>query len=207
MLLTEPSLPLLIRIGRQCRQSVRRREDVMVILVTDNMSVTQHDIARRIIGDVRIMGHEDDGSARGVEFLEKDENLERRTCVEVSGCLVSKNHGRIVNQCAGNGHTLHLSAGHLVRLMIESLAEAHSLQRLNGTLLALLGTNRSVIHQRQLHILHTRGLRQKVIVLEDEAYLTVAQYGTLRLRHRSDTDTVKIILAREGWTCPNPTFP
>ena len=45
MLLTEPSLPLLIRIGRQCRQSVRRREDVMVILVTDDMSVTQHDIS------------------------------------------------------------------------------------------------------------------------------------------------------------------
>ena len=81
MLLTEPLLPLLIRIGRQCRQSVRRREDVVVILVTDDMAVTQHDIARRIIGDVRIMGHEDDGSARGVEFLEKDENLERRTCV------------------------------------------------------------------------------------------------------------------------------
>ena len=195
MLLTEPSLPLLIRIGRQCRQSVRRREDVVVILVTDDMSVTQHDIARRIVGDVRIMGHEDDGSARGVEFLEEDENLERRTCVEVSGCLVSKNDGRIVNQSTGNGYTLHLSAGHLVRLMIESLAEAHSLQRLNGTLLALLGTNRSVIHQWQLNILHTRGLLQKVIVLEDEAYLTVAQYGTLRLRHRPDADTVKIIFA------------
>ena len=45
MLLTEPLLPLLIRIGRQCRQSVRRREDVMIILVANDMSVTQHDIA------------------------------------------------------------------------------------------------------------------------------------------------------------------
>ncbi len=103
------------------------------------MTVAQLDVAARIVGDIGVVGHEDDGSALGVELLEEDENLETGSCVEVTRCLIGENHGRVVDQGAGYGHTLHLSTRHLVALVIESLAQSYSLQGFDGTLLALLG--------------------------------------------------------------------
>ena len=62
-----------------------------------------------------------------VKFLKQDKYLKRGTGVEISGGFVGKDNGRIVHQCAGDGNTLHLSAGHLVRLMFETVAQSHRL--------------------------------------------------------------------------------
>ena len=112
--------------------------------------------------------------------------------------LIGENHGRVVHQSSGDGHTLHLSTRHLVALVIESLAQAHSLQGFDGTLLALLGCNRRVVHQWQLYILHTGSLRQKVVVLEDETNLAVAENGTVVAAHLSYAHTIQIVFAT-GW--------
>lgn len=160
------------------------------------MSVAQHDVARGVVGYVGVVRHEDDGSACSVQLLEENENLERGACVEVSRCLVGKNHGRVVHQRACYRHTLHLSARHLVRLMVETLAQSHSLQRFHGTLLALLSSDSGVVHQRQRHVLHACRLRQQIVVLEDEANLAVAKHGALRLRHLAHRHSVEIVFAR-----------
>ena len=68
-----------------------------------------------------------------MKFLEQDKYLERCTCVKVSGCFVGKDYRRIVDQCTGDGYTLHLSAGHLVGFMFQPVAQPHSLQRFDGT--------------------------------------------------------------------------
>ena len=133
-----------------------------------------------------------------MQLLEEHEHLERRTGVEVTGSLVGQQHGGIVDQRTGDGHTLHLSARHLVRLMFQTVAQAHGLQSLDGSLAALLGVIFRIVHQRQFDVLHSGGLRQQVIVLEDEAYLLIPEVGALRLRHRTDGNAVEEILAR-GW--------
>ena len=110
------------------------------------MTVSQLDVAARIVGDVWVVGHEDDGSSLGIELLEEYENLETGSGIEVTRSLIGENHGRVVHQSSGDGHTLHLSTRHLVALVIEALAQAHSLQGFDGTLLALLGCYGRVVH-------------------------------------------------------------
>ena len=60
------------------------------------------------------MGHEDDGVALLIELLKEYEHLKRRAGIEVTRCLVSQQHGGIVDQGTGDGHALHLSTRHLV---------------------------------------------------------------------------------------------
>ena len=127
------------------------------------------------------MGHEDDGVALTVQLLEQHQHLERCACVQVTCGLVSQQHGRVVDQRTGNGYTLHLSTRHLVRLVVQTVAQSYSLQRLYGTLVALFSRYCRVVHQWQFHILYRCGLRQQVIVLEHEADFPVSQVGTLRL--------------------------
>ena len=42
--------------------------------------------------------------------MEKDEYLERCSCIKVSCCLVCKDYSRIVYKCPGYGYSLHLSS-------------------------------------------------------------------------------------------------
>ena len=133
-----------------------------------------------------------------MQLLEEYKNLERCTCIEITGCLIRQNHRRVIHQCTSYGYALHLSTRHLVRLMIQSFAQSYCLQCLYCTLFALLGANFSVVHQRQLNVFNACSLRQKVVVLEYESNLTVAQYGALRLRHLPDRYSIKVVFARTG---------
>ena len=114
---------------------------MVVVCITDDMTISQFDVAARIVGDVWVMSHEDDSSSLGIELLEEYENLETGSGIKITRSLIGENHGRVVHQGSGDGHTLHLSTRHLVALVIESLAQPHSLQSFDGTLLALLGGN------------------------------------------------------------------
>ncbi len=59
--------------------------------------------------------------------------------------------------------------------------------------------DRRVVHQRQFYILHARGLRQEVVVLEDETNLAVAQDGTLSIAaHLAHAHTIQIVFALDG---------
>ena len=139
------------------------------------------------------MGYEDDGSALGIELLEENQNLKAGSRIQVTRCLVGKNHGRIVHQCSGDGYTLHLSTRHLVALMIESLAQSYSLQSFDGTLLAFFCADGRIVHQWQLYILYARGLRQEIVVLEDEANLAVAQDSSVVAAHLAHAHAIQVI--------------
>ena len=130
-----------------------------------------------------------------MQFLEEHQHLERRTRVEVSRGLVSQEDGRTVHQCAGNGYTLHLSARHLVALVIQTVAQSYGLQCLDSSLTAFPRRVLAVVHQGQFHVLHGRRLGQQVVVLEHEANLLVAQPGPLVLRHLPHGNAVQEILS------------
>jgi len=63
--------------------------------------------------------------------------------------------------------------------MVQPFAQAYSLQCSDGTIETLLCAYVGIVHQWQLNVLDACRLWQKVVVLEDEAYLAVAENGTL----------------------------
>ena len=141
------------------------------------------------------MGHEDDGAPLGVELLEEHEYLEAGARVEVARGFVGEDYGGVVDQGAGYGYALHLSARHLVAVVVEPLAQSYGLEGDDGTLLALVGTHGGVVHERQLDILHAGGLGEQVVVLEDEPYLAVAQNGAVVAAHGAHAHTVEVVFA------------
>ena len=133
-----------------------------------------------------------------IQFLKQHQHLERGARVEVTGRLVGQQHGRVVYQGSGNSYALHLTTRHLVALVFQTVAQSNGLEGADGSLAALAGIELVVVHQRQLHVLDGRSLRQQVVVLEHEAYLLVAQVGTLCLRHRAHGNAVQDILSAGG---------
>ena len=106
--------------------------------------------------------------------------------------------GLVVDQGAGDGHALHLSAGHLVGLVLQAVAQADGHEGVDGAAAAFGGADRGVVHQGQLDVLHRRGFRQQVVVLEDEADFAVAQHGALGLRHGAHAGAVQQVFAAGG---------
>ena len=129
-----------------------------------------------------------------MQLLEEHEYLKRSACVKIAGGLIGEYHGRVVDQCPRYGHALHLSSRHLIGLMIQSAAQSHGLQCRHGPVETLLRANLRVVHERQFHVLHARGLGQEVVVLEYETNLPVAKHGPLRLRHGAHGDAVEQVL-------------
>ena len=100
-------------------------------------------------------------------------HLHARLAVERAGRLIGEQNVRVVDKRSRDGDALHLAAGHLVRLFVELVAEAHALKRLDGAL-AALALAHARERERQLHVAQYRLVRNEVIALEDEADGVVA---------------------------------
>src|SRR6185437_8557995 len=98
--------------GKCARRSGRAEpgREHFALLVGRDESVAQHDDAPRVGRDVRLVRHHDDGLAGAGQALEHAHDLFRRLRVEVAGRLVGEEHGRIVDERAGNGDALALTA-------------------------------------------------------------------------------------------------
>ena len=171
---------------------------MVVEAVLLDLSVAEEDVAGAVLRDFGVVGHEDDGVALVIEFLEEDEHLERGAGVEITRSLVGQDDGGVVDEGARNGHALHLTAGHLVGLVVETFAEADSPEGAYGTFAAFGRLDLGIVHEGQLDILDGCGLGQEVIVLEDEANLAVAELGTLVLAHLAYGHTVEEVFAGRG---------
>ena len=67
------------------------------------MPVAQRDVAAAVLGDLRVVGHEYDGTSLGMQFLEKNQYLERGTGIEISGRFIGEDDGGVVYQRPGDG--------------------------------------------------------------------------------------------------------
>ena len=81
-----------------------------------------------------------------MQLLEEHQNLERGARVQIAGGFVCQYYGRVVHQCASNGHALHLSAGHLIGLMLQTVAQAYGFERFDGPAAAFGGRYGRVVH-------------------------------------------------------------
>ncbi len=85
--------------------------------------------------------------------------------IESAGGLICKDNIRVVDQGAGNGHTLHLSSGQLIGPFVQLIAQADIIENLCGAVPSLFPGHPGQ-RQCQFHILQNRLMRDQIIVLE-----------------------------------------
>ena len=105
-------------------------------------------------------------------FLQNFHNLHAGRRIQGTGGLIRQQNIRVIDQCTGNGHPLHLPAGHLVGLFMQLIAQPHLLQNIPGTAAALLAGNPGQ-RQGQLHISQHGLMGNQVIALEYKTHRVV----------------------------------
>src|SRR6185295_16110320 len=154
-------------------------------LVRDDRAVVEDHAALRMTGDFRIVRHDDDRLARGVELLEEPHHVRAGATVQISGRLVREDERRPVHERAGDRDALPLAARELVRTMVHPVGEADVVERLDGPLAALRGRN-AAVHERQLDVPKRGRAREQIERLEDEADLAIPHARELRVVHPGD---------------------
>ena len=133
-----------------------------------NVAVFDTDDSLGGVGYGLLVGNNDGGDPLGVELSENIHDLHGGLAIERTGRLVSKQYLRLRNDGAGDGYTLLLSTGHLVRQVVRPVFQSHALKLLHGKHVALLAGDTLVV-KRQGDILERVLEVQEVETLEDEA--------------------------------------
>ncbi len=101
-------------------------------------------------------------------LLDKIHNLNTGCAVKRAGRLVAEQDLRIIRQCAGDGHALHLPAGELVRLFVKMLLQPHLLQRLERLSVLFLARYPGESHA-ELHVCDNAQMSDQIIALKHKA--------------------------------------
>ena len=91
------------------------------------------DSCRILISQFRVMGNHDNQSVLG-HFFQQIHYL--NTCLTIQGTcrFIRQKDIRVIHQGTGQRYTLHLTTGHLIRLLMDLIPQTYFFQRLNGTL-------------------------------------------------------------------------
>ena len=114
--------------------------------------------------------------------------------IEIAGRLVGKQDLRHIDEGAGNGHALLLTAGQFVGVMVGSISQAQQIEHGHGSLPAFPGAEAG-IDQRQLDVLQGAVALQKVEALEDEAEPAIAELSEPFARQTGNILTVELVSA------------
>ena len=172
------------------------RLDVPVTDVVGNVPVAQHDIPAAELRDLRVVRDEYDRAPLGVQTLEQRQNLERGPRIEVAGRFVGQNHHRIVNERPRDRHALLLSAGHLVRAVVDAVRQSYLFQGFGRPFAPLAGRYVRIVEQREFDVLERRGFGQQIVRLEHESDFAVAERRAVVAPHLADRDAVEPVFAR-----------
>ena len=71
------------------------------------------------------------------DLFEQFHNLDTCFAVQSAGRFVRQEDIRVIDKGTGDSHTLHLTAGHLVRLLVELVAQTHLFEGFLSTFSAL----------------------------------------------------------------------
>ena len=154
----------------------RRIADAGGLDIGGDDAVADVDDAMGELGDVGFVGDDDDGVAAMVELVEERHDLVAGLGVEVAGGLVGEDDRGAIDERAGDGDALALSAGELVGLVAHAAVEVDGVQRGGGAFDAFGGRG-AVVDQRELDVVQRRGAGEQVEGLKDEADLAVADAG------------------------------
>src|SRR5687768_11410165 len=119
--------------------SMRRagRDGLAAAHVARDDAVAQRDHTVRVLGDVVLVRHDDDGLTVVMQFLEDAHDVLARGRVEVARGLVGEDDRGLVDERARDRDALPLSARQLGRGVRHAIAQTHLLQRLRRALAPL----------------------------------------------------------------------
>ena len=106
-------------------------------------------------------------------FLEKLHDLYARCRIKRARRLVGKQNIGIVDECSRNRNSLHLSARHLARTLLELIAKSYLGERFFRSCAALCLRDARQ-RERELDVREHRLVRNEVVALEDEADRVIA---------------------------------
>jgi len=158
-------------------------------------AVAQRNHARTAFGDVRIMGHDQDGRTEPpVQVANQLQDVGARMRIEIAGRLVREKHGGIHRESAGDGAALAFTAGQFVRQVVEAVREANRVQQLARAIVDLL-LRPAAQMQRNGNILDRSEGRKEIEKLKNEADLIAAQTSELVVREAAEPRAVHFNLA------------
>ena len=162
--------------GRLLRFAPLRQQAVGVVIlvgaiigirVPDDQAVQQaHDSRGIAVRQVRIVGDHNDQPGTA-DLLQDLHDLHAGLRVQGAGGFVRQHDVRVVHQGAGDGHPLHLAAGHLGGLFHELVPQPYLLQGSDGPL-PPLRLSHAGEGQGQLHVSQHRLVGDELIGLENK---------------------------------------
>jgi hypothetical protein len=126
--------------------------------------------------DAFVMSDHDDATAFGMKVAQEAEDDALVFRVEVAGGLVSEDYFRVVDERAGDGHTLLFSAGKLRRQMCGAISHPDVAKCFHG--LVFIGHAVEVLSEH--HVFQRREMGDQMEVLEDKADGFAAETGEIR---------------------------
>ena len=121
-----------------------------------------------LLGQLRIVGDHNHQPLLG-NFFQNLHNLLAGFRIQGAGGFIRQNNLRVVHQGSGDGHPLHLSAGHLPGALPQLVSQTHLLQGLLGPAAPLL-PGYTGQGQSQLHVLQHALVGNQVVALEHKAH-------------------------------------
>ena len=119
--------------------------------IRDDFAVQKLDGAGGVtLGKLGIVGNHDDQPIPS-DFLQKIHDLHAGFRIQRAGGFVCQEDFRVVDQGTGDGHPLHLAAGHLIGLFVHLIGQPHLFKGGNGSA-APLASGDAGKGQRQLHV-------------------------------------------------------
>ena len=147
------------------------------------------------VGYAALVGDYYDGHAfLAVELSEELHHLFGGLGVEGSCGLVGEDYFGIGDECAGDGYSLLLAAGHFVGVVGGPVGEAEAVEVLHGHLVAFLAAD-SLVEEGEFDVLDSGFEAYQVERLEDEADHGVAVGGGLLFAQAFDETAVDVVLA------------
>ena len=141
--------------------------------IADDMAVPQlHDAGGVLFGQFRVVRDHDNQAVIG-DFLEQFHDLHRRGSIQGAGRFVRQQDIRVIDQGPGNGNSLHLAAGHLVRFLVHLITQTDLAERFCCPLPAFTAGD-AADGQRQFDIGQDRLMGNQIVTLEDKADRVVA---------------------------------
>src|SRR5258708_20666198 len=153
--------------------SIRRQKFLSLHLVALDAAILNVDDAMGVLGNVMLMGHQNNGIAFAVQPVKQCHDFVAGLRVEVSGRLVGENDRRTIYQCTRNGDSLPLTSGKLIGLVAHAWLHADSAQSFFGAF-RTLSRRHAGVNQRQFHVVKSSGASQQVESLEYESNFLVA---------------------------------
>src|SRR4029079_1159600 len=135
-----------------------------------------------MIGNVGFVGNENNCVSALIQIFEKRHNLIASFRIEISGRFIGQDDGWIVYQSPRDGDALALTAGKLVRLMIQTITESDLPQHVRRTLPALFRIDAGV-NERKLDIAQAVGARKKIESLKNKTDLAIPNRREVVVRH------------------------